>query len=321
MNFSEYQFRASQCHLLMTGTIGLTDIQEQELEALVGEEKTGINTNGNKVKWTPTKDAKLKELQEKKANRELPKTMQTELRKLWRAEIFKRNFVWTNKFVQKGKLQEDEAVTMYQDYRNEILGVKTFFKTSDDVKIRLKNEWFSGEPDLVDTNDFNKCNEGFDVKSSWSLDTFPFPEDKLSNAYYGQNQVYMNLTNTKKWTTAFCLVNGTEHLVNNEKQKHFYALNMPGNFEDEHYDDYLNKCRDVEKMMIFDQKRFIDVNPFHNLEIEPAEWQGEGYDIPLKDKVIEKISTYDENYIEDLKERILIARKYLNQLSEQSGKL
>ena len=126
----------------------------------------------------------------------------------------------------------------------------------------------------------------------------------------------MDLTGAEKWTTVYCLVNGTEHLVNNEKQKHFYALNMPGNADDKYYDEYVNKCRDVEKMMIFDYERFIKVNPFHNMEISKDEWYGEGFDIPLKDRVLEKTVYRDETFLKELKERVVIGRKYLNSLNK-----
>ena len=311
MDFSQYRFRASQSHFLMVGTIGLTEGQEVELKDLENEKKTGINTNGNKVKWTHNKEDKLKYLAFKKDSNELPKTMQTELRKIHRAETFKRNFIFTNKYVQKGIMQEEEAVTLYQIYRKEILGINTKFTKNTE---RLKNDWFSGEWDLPTLSEIKKTKEGFDIKNSWSLDSFPFAGDDLDSNYVAQNQVYMDLTGAEKWTTVYCLVNGTEHLVNNEKQKWFYALNMPGSADDKYYDDYLEKCREVEKMMIFDYERFVKVNPFHNMEISKDEWFGEGFDIPLKDRVVEKTVYRDENFLSELKERATIGRKYLTEL-------
>lgn len=316
-DFSNYKFRASQVHLLMAGTIGLTDIQKTKMSDLIARKKASENgeldDKGKPVKaLTPNMEEELKSLVEANEKKELSKTMVTELRKIHRAETFNRNFVWTNKFVQKGILQEQEAITLYQEYRKKVLGINTYFEKNTE---RLENDWFSGEWDLPTLADVKKMKEGFDIKNSWSLDTFPFKEDELSDQYFYQNQVYMALTGAEKWTTVFCLVNGTEHLVNNEKQKHFYALNIP-NEESDLYQEYEKKCRDVEKMMIFDYDRFVSINPFHNMEISRDEWYGEGFDIPLANRVMEKTVLRDENAIKDLQGRIKIARNYLNSLNE-----
>lgn len=316
-DFSNYRFRASQVHLLMTGTIGLTDIQKAKMSDLFARKKASENgeldDKGKPVKaLTLNMEEELKSLVEANEKKELPKTLISELRKIHRSETFNRNFVWTNKFVQKGILQEQEAITLYQEYRKKVLGINTYFEKNTE---RLENDWFSGEWDLPTLADVKKMKEGFDIKNSWSLDTFPFKEDDLSDQYFYQNQVYMALTGAEKWTTVFCLVNGTEHLVNNEKQKHFYALNMP-NEESDLYQEYEKKCRDVEKMMIFDYDRFVSVNPSHNMEISRNEWYGEGFDIPLANRVMEKTVLRDENAIKDLQGRIKIARNYLNSLNE-----
>ena len=118
MDFSKYRFRASQSHLLMVGTIGLTDKEEDELKKLVDRKMDAVM--GDAKSLTPLMEEKLKFLREKKKNKELPKTMRNELRKIWRAEKHKRNFLFTNKYVQKGIQQEDEAITMYMLFRNQI---------------------------------------------------------------------------------------------------------------------------------------------------------------------------------------------------------
>ncbi len=305
IDFSKYQFRASQIHLIMTGTIGLSDKQENEYKTLLERKNEGVKP------LTFNMEEKLKELTKKRSANELPATMKNELRKIWRAETYNRNFLFTNKYVQKGILQEEEAITLYQKYRKEVLGINTFFTKNTE---RLKNDWVSGEWDLPTLADIKKIKEGFDIKNSWSLDTFPFSEDELTTQYQWQNQVYMWLTDAQKWTTVYCLTNGTEYLVNNEKMKHYYALNSPGE-GDKYFNEYISKVRDVEKMMIFDYERFVSVNPFHHMEIQKDEWYGEGYDIPLANRVLEKTVERDESAIEKLKERITIARNYLNNLN------
>lgn len=317
MDFSNYKFRSSQVHLLMTGSIGVTKNQEEEIKLLFDEKSTGINVNGNKIKWTPTKDEKLKDLLAKQKNKELPKTMQSELRKIHRAEMHNRNFNFTNKFTQKGIVQEDEAITLYQNYLNRNGNIVLFTKN----ETRLKNDYITGLPDINPTL-LNGIKTGFDVKSSWELETLPFQDDPLISAYDWQNQSYCWLTDSQEWITASCLVNIHEHGLNNEKLKYFYALGSPSSYEDEYYDEYVTRCKEIEVRLIFDYDLFVERYPYHNLEMSRDEWMetvnpatGEkGYDIDMVDRVVEKKTVFDESRIEDLKERIEIAREYLTNL-------
>ena len=192
-------------------------------------------------------------------------------------------------------------------------------------EIRLNNEWFSGEPDLGETGvGIKNWKEGWDTKCSWDLTTFPFPDDKLDPNYECQNQVYMNLTGAKKWTTVYVLVNCTEHQLNNEKLKWFYAFNQPDE-DTEDYQKYVQKCREVERMMIFDYDRFVKIFPYHDLSHSKHDWFEtvnpatglKGFDIPLEERIVEKVTEYDEPFIDELKERIVIAREYLNKINKQ----
>lgn len=317
IDFNNYKFRSSQSHFLMTGTIGLTDLQKEEMSNYIARKKA--NENGEKdekgklvAPLTANMEEKLKGLIEANEKQELPKTLVTELRKIHRAETFNRNFSFINKYIVKGVIQENEAITTYQNYRKQVLGLNTFFTKNTE---RLTDDYFTGEWDLPTLADVKKMNEGFDIKTSWDLSTFPFKEDALIDNYYWQNMVYMILTGAEKWTTVYVLVNGTEHLVNNEKNKILYSLNVPNEeTEPELYAELIKKYRDIEKMMIFDYDRFVSVNPYHNMEISREEWYGEGFDIPLEFRVMEKTVLRDENAINDLKHRARIARNYLNNL-------
>ena len=312
--FKKYKFRASQSFFLDVGTIGVTENQDQEISDLLYEQENGVNSNGNKVKWTETKIAKLKDLQYKKSAQELPQTMKTELRKIHRAEKFNRNFLFTNKFVQKGLSEEEEAITTYINYRKKVLGIRTHFVNNKD---RLFNDFFQGETD-INPFDYNGLKCGADTKCSWSLDSFPYPEDALDNRYECQNQVYIDLNGADMWITAYVLVNGSEKLVHDEKMKWFYALQMPGDAEHKYWDEYCLRCREIEKMMIFDYDRFIELNPYHQMEYTREQWMSEDNDIPLKNRVCEKISMKDEIKIQRLRDRSIIGRNYLVSLEEQT---
>lgn len=308
LNFDNFLFRASKAYDLTTGSIGLTDIQHQEMTELINERDTGVNVNGNKVKWTDAKKTKLDKYISEHENPSMPKTMQSSLRKIYREEKHSRRFVFTNKYIQKGIDQEEESFSVYQQYLKEIKGINTLLLNN---KERLNNEFFTGETDS-NKHFLDNFGYGFDIKTSWSLDSFPFIEDDLDVKYEWQDLVYMNLTGAKKWKTVYVLVNTTEDLLHKEKQKWFYALNM--HTSEKNQDKHDEVLRELEKMHIVDYDRFVHVNPYHQLLISRSEWMNNGLDIPLQDRVIEKTIEYDAKKIAFLQERVKIARKYLNEL-------
>lgn len=318
IDWNTYKFRASQCHKLLTGIIIKEENYEQELDEirsnmddLLYQKDHGVNpVSGRKVKWTDAKEDSLTKLQKKLETPywdSLPATFKNELRAIHRAEMFNRNFKFTNKFVQKGIDKEEEAITVYQRYLKEIKGNNTFFINN---KQRLENDYVSGEADLTDTNDFSNCNKGYDIKCSWELATFPFAGDDLDTKYEAQNQVYMWLSGAKQWTTAYVLVNATEQLIHNEEMKWFYALGSPvdGTKNGIAYEE---RCREIHKQLIFNLKEYHDKYGYRENMLSLDEWAEEGNDIPLENRVIEKVSTFDNDFINDLKERITVARKYL----------
>jgi len=321
IDWSNYKFRASQCSKLLTGKIERISDLEPRIKELEYERDNLVNSNGRKVKWTKTKENELISLIENVKTplfKRLPKTLTSELRKIHRSETFSRNFSFTNKYVQKGIDQEEDAITLYQNYRNKVLGINTFFINN---KKRLENDWISGEADLTDTNDFESCNEGFDTKASWELSTFPYKEDDLDYQYQIQNQCYMWLGNCNKWTTAYCLVNNTEHLLNNEKQKWYYALGLhktEGKSDEELIklqEIESEKYKELEVRLIFDYEKFVGENE-HIMEVTKKEWFENNYDIPLENRVIEKVTIRNEDIIEKLKSRIMISREYLKYLDK-----
>lgn len=344
-DFSKYQFRASQSSKLLTGTIGLTDTQKDRIEELLTRKvtKKGLtekqqetfdelsakselteaetkNFDALEIKKnsfigvSPSMQIELDELialKKKPLLEQIPKTMKTELRKIYRSEKYNRNFIFTNQYVKKGIIQEEEGITLYQQFRKIVKGINTYFTKNTE---RLFNDWLSGEPDLRPMV-ISGLKVGFDIKCSWSLETFPFEEDELNPAYESQNQSYVDLEDADMWITAFVLVNCTEDQLFMEKLKWYHACEKPNDPDDKYYDEYIEKCKEVEKMMIYDYDRFIErYNPL--LEISREEWFENGYDIPLNERVIEKVSYRDKEFIEELKKRISIGRDYLIHLSK-----
>lgn len=310
-NFNDYRFRASQIYHIMTGTIGLTEKQFATMTDY--RERHELSKKKKAKPLTANMMETLKTLEAIHKNPELPKGMITEVRKIFLQERYNRPFEMTNKYVQKGIHQEEEAITTLQAYFKEVKGINVLFSKNEE---RVKNEWVSGHPDLgVFGVPIKKWKEGWDTKAPWSLFSLPFPDEELDLIYECQNQAYMWLTGAEKWTTAYCLVNATEHQLFLEKQKFFYAYNSPSE-GDLFYDEMIEKQKNVERLMIFDYDRFVERYPYHDLEWSRDEWYGNDLQIPIKDRVRLKKSTASEEWRNQAKERITLAREYMQKLNE-----
>lgn len=289
MSFDNWTCRASQLSKIM-GRVGITDAQEATLKTLNEKLASG-------KPLTPNQEITFKDLNNKKFNPVLPLTAQSELRKAWRSQKYGRGFQMTNKYVQKGIAQEEEAITILSQTLE-----RPVFKWK---KGRLYNDFLQGEPDVVLEE------AGFDTKCSWGLSTFPFPGDDIDDVYEWQNQGYMDLCKRDVWYTVKVLVNSTERLLYNEKQKWFYAMGSPDIGTDE-FEEYELQAKEVEKDMIFDYNRFVMFYPNHPLLHTPDEWE---FDIPLEDRIIFQKSERDDDKIKEAKERVIMCREYLNNLA------
>lgn len=310
MDFSNYKFRASQCYPLTVGSIGVTDKQDSRINELIIERDTGVNANGNKVKWTDNKKAELEKLLYAKDNPELPKTMETELRKIYRSVKWNIEFLFTNKAIEKGLLQEEDGFTTYQQYLEKVKNIKYLLLNN---KNRIDNDFFTGETDCND-HFYNYFKWGFDIKMSWNKETHPLHSDKIDPKYEWQDLVYMDLTGINKWKTVHICQNTHEHFLNNEKNKYYYSTGHAFSNDDSKKEKYIEACRKLEILHIVDYDMFVKNFPYHELVISRDEWHDNNWDLPLKDRVVEKTVEFDQCKIDFLKERVIYSRKYLNSL-------
>lgn len=314
--FDDYKFRASQLHKIMGGVIGLTERQEAILTDY--EERHELAKAEQAKPLTTKQFATMKELREKKNNPQIPKTMQTELKEIYLKEQYDRNFPFTNQYVQKGIKQEEEGITTFQRWLKEVKGRSVLFTKND---VRLHNKWVQGEPDLGPYGvSINSWDEGWDIKCPYLLKTRPLPTEELDFEYECQNQAYMWLTGAEMWHTVHVLVNATEHQLNLEKQKWFYAYDMPVDEDDMYFGELQQAQRDVEKMMVYDYDRFKEVHPFHDMVISREEWMDNGWDVPLNERVVVRTSYASEEFRQLARERIVLARKYLKDLADECQK-
>lgn len=217
-------------------------------------------------------------------------TCKRELIKIYREIKYDRYYSFSNKYTEKGIKMEADSVTLYSRFRKEM-----FKKNSE----RLTNDYFTGEPDIIHGK------ETADIKSSWSLNTFPHPSvDEIDSDYEYQGRAYMDLTGADQHTVAFCLVNAPANLITKEQEKIYYNMDCP-TLENE---KYVRALIDVEKNMIFDARQFVSDNPNHDLHCK--EWQ---YDIPVQERVVEFVIHKDRALLQEIYTRLDDCRQWMNE--------
>lgn len=108
----------------------------------------------------------------------------------------------SSKYMDKGLQVEDRSIALL----NEVM-FTNFTKNTE----RKTNDWITGECDIFTGTKIH------DIKSSWSLQTFPVlasqGEDKT---YEWQGRAYMMLWDVDEFEIDYCLVNTPDHLIGYE---------------------------------------------------------------------------------------------------------
>lgn len=202
----------------------------------------------------------------------------------------------------KSEVLSESAKTLVQDmFKEKELGIYKEFSSrytdkgnqNEDIAIELaaevlgwnwiikneekfKNDYIVGTPDLV--NDTLLA----DIKCSWSGATFPMFDEKLKNkSYWWQLQGYMMLTGHRQAELVYCLTNTPFEIVESEVRKEHWKLNL------------------IEEDSLVREA----VESLHNFD-----------HIDNKLKVKRFIVEYDEKAIEQMKQKIEVARAYYNEL-------
>jgi hypothetical protein len=105
----------------------------------------------------------------------------------------------TNKYMDKGIRMEDESIDLYN-----AVHLSSHAKNAE----RKNNLWITGEADIVDDDKI------IDIKSSWSLTTFPVLGDQGEDkGYEWQLRAYMWLWDKPRADIAYCLVTTPDDLI------------------------------------------------------------------------------------------------------------
>jgi len=231
----------------------------------------------------------------------LSETCKSALLDIYIQKKYKRYKEISNKYIEKGLAVENDAIDLWRRERNAIV-----FKN----EINFKNDFVSGTPDLLIKDATGNCINVPDIKSSWDIHTFIDSKvNDLSKDYYWQGQAYMWLMGAPTATFCFVLVNAPSQMIDDEK----YRLARRMNLIDPQADpEFIRKASQIERNMIFDMPTFLAENPHANLECDLSAWQ---YDIPVQERIHEKVVEFDADAIAKLQERVPMWREYLNTLS------
>lgn len=210
----------------------------------------------------------------------LSKTAQSYLLRVYAEEKYGRRVDLQTRAIKKGLSVEEDAITLI------CLLDKKMYEKND---IRLNNDYFTGEPDIFEGKTIQKAKRIKDIKAAWDLNTFlPHVLGELNKDYEAQGQGYMSLTGASEFDVEYVLVNTPEILIQEEKRKLFWKMNVAT----EQNPDYLAACEELERSMRFD-------------DIDPEERRVK-FTVQRNDEVIEKA-----------KEQVVKSREWLTNFQKK----
>lgn len=144
----------------------------------------------------------------KKKDEALSEGAKTYIKKLAREFVYDFQEDVSSKYMDKGIIVEDAAIALYN---------RVFFTDYQKNTERKTNEWLTGECDIYTGKKI------VDIKSSWSLATFPcISEDGIDKNYEWQGRAYMMLWDCDEFENAYCMVNTPEELLKYDQEElHF----------------------------------------------------------------------------------------------------
>ncbi len=136
------------------------------------------------------------------------KTAITELEKMAAFDKYGYQEHFSNKYTEKGINNEQLGIEMAKRQ----LG--WFDVDPNAPKIRLFNDWLTGEPDV------HTATLGADIKCSFDWFTYPKMEVECPNKdYFYQMQAYMALSEKKEWSLVYVLTDMPEQMIIDEARR------------------------------------------------------------------------------------------------------
>jgi len=206
-----FKCRASKIGDLITGFKKITPAQIDRISELESERDTLKNKNNNTVKWTDNKQEELNSLIYLSNNPQLGETAKTYLKEWVISQLTGKEKRIESKYFEHGIYAENAAIERAE---------KHFKTTFAYQQLSFENDFFTGK--------FDAANDDMviDVKCPFDVFTFPYFETKPPSNYYGQLQVYMDLSGINKASLVFCLENHSDDAIDRLAQKMAYKVGL-----------------------------------------------------------------------------------------------
>jgi len=139
----------------------------------------------------------------------------TALNKLAKEIVYSYRAELNTKPIKKGLECEQDSIDLFN---------RVFFTYYTKNETRINTDLLTGECDILGDDVI------IDIKSSYSLDTFPAtPEDGENDQYYWQGVQYMLLYDKPRYQVAYCLVSTPESLCAYEQADLHFVDHIPEN--------------------------------------------------------------------------------------------
>jgi hypothetical protein len=231
---------------------------------------------------------------------------------LWKR--MKRSTSFSNRFTEKGNLNEEEAITLV----NKVLYPKLILENN---KERESNEYVTGECDLYISRD----NVIRDIKNSWDIFTFPIYEEKtLEKNYHDQMQGYLELWDCETGYVDKCLTDTPIGILDSYLFKKYRNLDTFETTDGVYDRDEMGKIFIKDEAMesikeevfksIYTEKglqRYIDDGAFR---LDDDFMFNGFYEIPEKERVISFEVKRNKAFMEEVNEAVIICRNYINRI-------
>ena len=140
----------------------------------------------------------------------LSQTAKSYINQIAKEDFFGYTSPLVNRYLEKGTNQELESIQLLNAVRFED------FKKND---VRQTNDFMTGECDIVTVSSI------IDIKTSWSLDTFPeLPEDIDAKDYEWQGRAYMYLYDKPEFELVYCMVSTWDEFLTQYDDKTLHKV-------------------------------------------------------------------------------------------------
>jgi hypothetical protein len=155
------------------------------------------------MKWHPSSLGKLMTTPKSKTEN-FNQGAKTYIRQVAKQDFFGYRVELDNKYINKGKDQEQDSI--------DLLNAVRFTNYHKNI-FRLEDEYLTGECDILADDRI------IDVKTSWNLETWPAtPGEAHDNEYEWQGRAYLMLYEREIFELVFCLVTTKDEFLNQWEQ-------------------------------------------------------------------------------------------------------